>query len=158
MGTSCTNHLHHSQKNLPFGCRWKWMTPEEPASTPFLRHASPRAEVAAKADKHYSTSKFHAQPYEVGKVQLPEDLRALYKPRIQTRKTTDDNGSRVHSSLLLSARHKSMGTGPYFWDRHPSDISAHAIPPGQHLAPPSPAVTSVVTLCWVSKRDSFSWG
>lgn len=71
MGTSCTNHLHHSQKNLPFGCRWKWMTPEEPASTPFLRHASPRAEVAAKANKHYSTSKFHAQPYEVGKSPAP---------------------------------------------------------------------------------------
>lgn len=105
---------------------------------------------SAKADKHYSTSKFHTQPLLGG--QSPAPWRS--ESPLQASKTTEAKGNRVCSSLLLSARHKSMSTGPYFWHRHLFDISTHALPPGQHLAPPSPAVTSVVTLCWVSKGDT----
>lgn len=86
-------------------------------------------------------------PYYAGKAQLPEDLRALYKPKTHTSKTSDAKENRVCSSLLLSARWKSMSTGPHFWDRQPFYISAHTLPPGQHLAPTSPAVTSAVGLC-----------
>lgn len=104
-------------------------------------------QVTAKAGICYSTSQFHAQPLLGG--QSPTPWRS--ESPLQAQNTHQQNyqckENRVCSSLLLSARHKSMSTGPYFWDRHPFDISAHALPPRQHLAPPFPAVSSVVTLC-----------
>jgi len=76
-------------------------------------------------------------PYQVGKARHPKVLRAPCKSREHTQKANPlmPKNTGLRSSLLLFARHDPMCIGQGFWDRHPLDPSAHALPQGHHLAP-----------------------
>lgn len=63
------------------------------------------------------------------------------KPRTCTGNPTNAKEHAVHFSLLFFTRHNPTCFGQCFWDRHPLDTSAHALPKGQCLTPPSLAVT-----------------